>query len=65
MRVSSPTLYGLPETVRIIPTVVFDRKSLQPACTEKMFCTRRARWHRHGLRPDRQDWTYMSKFHPA
>lgn len=41
MRVSSPTLYGLPETVRIIPTVVFDRKSLQPACTEKMFCTRR------------------------
>ena len=29
MRVSSPTLYGLPETVRIIPTVVFDRKRQQ------------------------------------
>ena len=39
-RGASNTLYELPETVGIIPMVVFDRNPLQPECEEKIFSTR-------------------------
>ena len=34
------TVYRLPETVRIVPAVVFDRNPLKPECEEKIACAR-------------------------
>ncbi len=34
------TVYRLPETVRIVPLVIFDRNPLNPECEEKIACTR-------------------------